>query len=218
MSVEPVAPKLDENANALLVAEFQYITQTALGSNEDRARVSNYYFVAAGTAVAAIVGARFETNPPKEVYLGFSVVFTVLTLLGFFTLFSLIRLRDGWMSSARAMNRIKAFYQKVYPEAHLDEAFEWRTDSLPSPGKVNSVAFWTAAAAILVDSTTAMGALLYYDIYNSVSSAPAPLQSLPPVNTPAVVFVGLVVLAIQLFIYFRLLPLGKTKNDTRASS
>ena len=48
------------DVNEILVAEFEYIAATAFQANEDRARVSNYYLMSAGAAVAAILGARIE--------------------------------------------------------------------------------------------------------------------------------------------------------------
>ena len=48
------------DVNEILVAEFEYIAKTAFQANEDRARVSNYYLMTAGAAVAAILGAKIE--------------------------------------------------------------------------------------------------------------------------------------------------------------
>ena len=43
------------DVNEILVAEFEYIATTAFQANGDRARVSNYYLMTAGAAVAAIL-------------------------------------------------------------------------------------------------------------------------------------------------------------------
>jgi len=43
------------DVNEIVVAEFEYIATTAFQANEDRARVSNYYLMTAGAAVAAIL-------------------------------------------------------------------------------------------------------------------------------------------------------------------
>ena len=51
--------------NTILIAEFEYTTQPAFQANEDRARVSSYYFVTAAALVAAIFGVNVEaTTPP----------------------------------------------------------------------------------------------------------------------------------------------------------
>jgi len=50
------------DVNEILVTEFEYIAATAFQANEDRARVSNYYLMTAGAAVAAILGPSSRCN------------------------------------------------------------------------------------------------------------------------------------------------------------
>jgi hypothetical protein len=192
-------PKPDPNLNALLVAQFDYITHTALGSNEDRARISNYYLVTTGAAVAAIVGARLDGTSLQGIYWGFSAVFLPLSLLGLFTLLTLIRLRAGWMDSAGAMNQITDYYTRAYPEARLREALRWTTSDLPPAGKVNSVAFWMAASAILIDSATAMAMVIYAGLATSQKPVDFPLLLLS-------LGVGLAFALAQVWLYFHFLP------------
>ena len=52
---EPLPVEFDE----LLAAEFDYIAQTAIQANEDRARVSSFYLIAVGSLVAALFGTQF---------------------------------------------------------------------------------------------------------------------------------------------------------------
>jgi hypothetical protein len=52
---DPLPVEFDE----LLAAEFNYIAQTAIQANEDRARVSSFYLIAVGSLVAAMFGAQY---------------------------------------------------------------------------------------------------------------------------------------------------------------
>jgi hypothetical protein len=147
--------------NSILIAEFEYIAQTAFQANEDRARVSNYYLVTVAAAVAAIVGAKIENTTPLGIYAGFSALFIVLSAYGAFTLLQLARLRSAWVESARAMNQIKDYYIHKYPEAKLAEAFAWTSNSIPAPNKGKSVAFLLALSVMVIDAFTAGAAMVY---------------------------------------------------------
>jgi hypothetical protein len=78
---DPLAIEFDE----LLAAEFDYIAQTAIQANEDRARVSSFYLIAVGSLVAALFGTQY-VNPEhltsRDVNLMFSGLFLLLTLAG----------------------------------------------------------------------------------------------------------------------------------------
>lgn len=129
-------------ADTILVAEFEYIAQTAFQANEDRARVTNFYLVAVGSLVAAILSTQAESLRDTYAYWGFAALFGVLTLAGVLTLLQLARLRQAWFDSASAMNRIKEFYIQQLHEAKLEEAFLWRMSTLParlSPWSISSL-------------------------------------------------------------------------------
>jgi hypothetical protein len=104
---EPLPIEFDE----LLAAEFDYIAQTAIQANEDRARVSSFYLIAVGSLVAAMFGTQYID--PKlfsmDANLMFSGLFALLTLLGTSTVMQLARLRSAWYESALAMNQLKDF-------------------------------------------------------------------------------------------------------------
>jgi hypothetical protein len=44
--------------NEILIAELKYVTGTAQQANEDRMRVTQYYFMALGSIAASLVGLR----------------------------------------------------------------------------------------------------------------------------------------------------------------
>jgi hypothetical protein len=149
--------------NDILQAEFEYIAQTATQANEDRAKVASFYFVTVGSLMAAILGTQFlsqEDESLKGVFLGFSALFAFLTMLGYFTLLQLARLRTAWIDSARSMNRIKEYYIER-SEGDLAAAFRWRENTLPKAFKKGSVANYLAAEVALL-SGLIFGAAAYF--------------------------------------------------------
>ena len=153
--------RLPLNATELLIAEYDYAAQCAFQAHEDRARVSSYYLVSAGTAVAAILGVQREDVMPS-MRIGFAAIFALLFVVGLLTLLQMIRLRQAWFDSARAMNRIKEYYQNLYREANLSSALAWTTSSLPPPNKFWSVAFLLALSVMIIDAAAAAGSIIFY--------------------------------------------------------
>lgn len=142
---EPLPLEFDE----LLAAEYAYIAQTANQANEDRARVSSFYLLAVGSLFAALFGAQlFEREFSSTVYLMFSGLFILLTLLGTSTIMQLARLRAAWYESAQAMNQLKDFM--VSQNESLAKAFRWKSSTLPPKYKTNSVSYYQAIEVALI--------------------------------------------------------------------
>ena len=155
----PTKPTLD--VSGLLTAEFEYIAQTMVEAHEDRARVSSFYLVAVGSFVAALFGTQFFNNgelPPTLTMLLF-LLFLLLTLLGTSTIIQLGRLRVAWNESAKAMNQIKDFAKKYYPE--LKDAFRWKTTSIPDKYKKGSISHIQALEVSCL-SGLMMGTSIYF--------------------------------------------------------
>ena len=161
MNTEELHQQENLDLNDMLIAEFQYIAQTAFQANEDRARVSNFYFVTAAAAAAAIVGAKIEGTSTTGVYLGFSALFAVLSVVGLLTLLQLARLRTAWTESVKAMNLIKNYYIDHFQDLHPENAFAWTIDSIPPVTKRKSVAFLLALSIMIVDAVTASVSSIY---------------------------------------------------------
>jgi hypothetical protein len=134
----------------LLAAEFNYIAQTAIQANEDRARVSSFYLIAVGSLVAALLGTQFfDINSPlRNVNLIFSGLFALLTLLGASTVMQLAHLRAAWHESALAMNQIKDYMMSQ--DITLNQAFRWKTSTLPSKYKKDGVSYYQAREVALI--------------------------------------------------------------------
>ena len=142
----PAPVELDE----LLAAEYNYIAQTANQANEDRARVSSFYLIAVGSLIAALFGTQFFMSGSFDptVSIMFSGLFLLLTLLGISTVMQLARLRAAWHESMLAMNQLKDFMVQQSPE--LANAFRWKTSTLPSKYKTNSVSYYQAVEVALI--------------------------------------------------------------------
>lgn len=189
---EPLPVEFDE----LLAAEFNYIAQTAIQANEDRARISSFYLIAVGSVVAALLGTQLiDINSPlRTVNLIFSGLFALLTLLGSSTVMQLARLRAAWYESALAMNQLKDYMMSQ--NQTLKQAFRWKTSTLPSKNKKDSVSYYQAREVALISSLT-FGAAAFF-----LQRAFLPLGFL---HFLIAILVVIVTFFVQLFIYQRAL-------------
>jgi hypothetical protein len=144
----------------MLVAEYQYIASTTHEANEDRSRISSFYFVSVGSIIAAILSTQFVKDTTlKSVSLGFAILFLILTILGALTIAQLARLRAAWHESVTAMNQIKDFYIKKFPET--ETAFKWRGKSIPKTDKKYSIANLIALEVALLGALTTAAAVFF---------------------------------------------------------
>ncbi len=156
-------PKSDPSSEELMLAELNYISQTAFQANEDRARVTSFYLVAVGSLVAALFSTQFfnQKFDPQVVALAFSGLFFVLTLLGTLTTLQLSRLRAAWYDSMLAMNQLKEHWLRRSKDKSLPKAFRWDTSSLPPKYKLNSVSHYQTLEVALLSGIT-FGASVFF--------------------------------------------------------
>ncbi len=158
--------KLDHNE--MLKTEYEYIANTAFQANEDRSRVTSFYFVSVGSLVAAILGTQFSDIQGREFSLAFFFLFLVLTGMGWLTLAQLARLRAAWHESVEAMNQIKEFYIQDNPE--IEAAFKWRAKAVPPTNKPYSIANLTAIEVAMLGSlTTGAGAYFLMSFLGTIT-------------------------------------------------
>jgi hypothetical protein len=151
--------KLDPNK--ILIAEYNYVAQSAFQANEDRARISNYYFVTVAAAVAAILGAKPDPTVATAVYVGFTCLFIVLSAIGFTTVLELARLRVAWDKTAYAMDTVKQFYLLHCTHPKLDAAFLWKMESVPTGEDPGNIASLMAYSIHFISVGTAAAAVVY---------------------------------------------------------
>ena len=181
------------DADNLLSSEYEYIAQSAFQANEDRARVSTYYVVTFGTLVAALFSLQIDNDALGNLHRALVVVFLTLSLFGLSTLLQLVRLRQAWIESIRALNQIKEFYLGQLPQIGLAEALRWRTNTIPAPYKPWSIAFLLALQVALLGGVS-LGASVYF--LGLVLANPT--WALP-------IFVGLTYTLFQVWLYTYLL-------------
>lgn len=157
----PSKPKL--TTDEILKAEYNYIASTVFQANEDRSRVTSFYFVTVGSLVATILGTLFSEDNLQGAALAFAGLFTILTGLGTLTLAQLARLRAAWHESAQAMNVIKDFYIKHHKE--IEPAFKWRLNTLPPTDKPYSIANLMAIEVASLSAVTIAAALYFLFLF-----------------------------------------------------
>ena len=159
MPTKKITPS--EISNAILIAEYEYIANSASQANEDRARVASFYLVAVGSLVAALFSTQiFDTNTNfATLSILFSGLFFVLTLLGGLTVIQLARLRAAWYESMRALNQIKEY--AIGKDKDIAKAFRWRNQSMPPLYKINSVSYQQTIEVAILSGLT-FGAAIYF--------------------------------------------------------
>lgn len=135
------------NPTEIVTAEFNYIASTAFQANEDRARVTQFYFVTVGTFIAALFGSQLENVDLPQLYAAFAIAFGLIFILGGLTTYQLVRLRLAWYESIQAMNQIKSAAAREHP--HLEGYFRWRVDTQPRLFKPASLGFVLALMVAL---------------------------------------------------------------------
>jgi hypothetical protein len=147
---------------ALLGWEFAYAQSTASEAMQDRHTMVNFYLLMTGvvaSGVLAMLGK--DASLPRATG---TILLWVLCAVGWIYFLNLIRLRQAWHDSARAMNQIKEFCithaRECAPET-LRRAFLWQPQTLPAPDRAWTVFFYSAALIGLLDSLAfAAGGLL----------------------------------------------------------
>lgn len=160
MFVPSRQPEPDEElARNVIAAEYGYIAQTAFQANEDRARAWQYFFVTFATLIAALLSTQVAETVRQQLYLTFVVIFTLLAVLGLITVLQLVRLRQAWLESVRAMNQIKE--RLIADDPSLADYFRWRNDTIPAAFKWRSFGFLQALSVALL-SGLALGAAVAF--------------------------------------------------------
>lgn len=162
--VMPTKSNITNASNDILIAEYEYIANSALQANEDRARVASFYLVAVGSLVAALFSAQLFNMNEAFIELNFvySGLFLMLTILGGLTVIQLARLRAAWYESMTALNQIKEYF--ISKDKGLAKAFRWRESSMPLLYKRNSLSYQqTIEVAIL--SGLMFGAAVYFFLF-----------------------------------------------------
>jgi len=192
--------KIKLDPEKILELEFEYARTTAEQAQDDRTAIMTLYLIlvgGVGSAIAAIsqMSAAPGFNVPHGVL---ALIFLLLGITGFFTVMKLVRLRQAWNDSALAMNQIKDFYRERFPE--LNQAFRWKTETLPALGKPWTITFNLVLLVAIIDSI-AMGVAVYFTD-----------RRVPAGEYLIAAFVAIVFVFWQLWYYFYQLPISKKQG------
>jgi hypothetical protein len=178
--------------------EFEYARVTASEANAERHTMVNFYLLVAGvvaTGVLAVVGR--ETGLPKPVG---ALLLWLLVGIGWVDFLGIIRLRQAWQDSAKAMNQIKEFYIQHAKELNSDVlrgAFLWQLDTLPAPDKPWTVYFYSAMLISLVNCAAYVAGGVLLDLMA--------IRSYPSMIPGLLALLGLVFFAFHVWLYFAFL-------------
>ncbi len=147
----------------ILIAEFEYLAGAAQQANEDRARVTQYYFMTLGSVIASLLSLK----EIQEQYLGLTytvlmLIFAMFVGLGILTVEQLVRLRLSWLKSTLAMDVIKEYYIKYFPEAAFARAISLRIDNLPDAFQWFSISHLLSIATSFLSAVSLVIALAFY--------------------------------------------------------
>ena len=161
--IEDQTPEV--NCDSILIAEYSYIVQTIQYTNEDRARASSYYFLVAGSVIAAILGLQSDFVNSRNIYVILSLLFCVLAAYGILIQLHLIKLRLAWFDSITAMNQIKNYYLKYSKADNLQDAFRWNSNIMPEVNKFNSISFILVLQIAFFGSTSLSMSCLFLGLF-----------------------------------------------------
>jgi len=137
----------------ILMAEFEFLADAAQQANEDRARVTQYYFMTLGSVVASAFGLKeISAEYLRWAYVGLGLLFLMLTGFGHLTIRQLIGLRLAWLKYSLEMDVIKQYYIDHFPHVQLSSALRLLPAGLPNAYKSGSMANLLAAATCLMSS------------------------------------------------------------------
>ncbi len=159
------------NANDILIAEFEYVKDTASQAMEDRHKMVNYYLIIVGVLLNAVATLLTSGEDAEKLimseelirYATFSLLFT-LFILAILYLLKLIRLRLAWFESALAMNQIKDYYKKNVEILNLKPLpFRWTTSTLKKMklNKNDTLFCYSAVLIILIGTLALCGSLFF---------------------------------------------------------
>lgn len=170
-SMKPVPKAFDNNplmeckgAMNILEWEFDYIKTTASEAMRDRHTMINFYLIITGIITSGVINL-LKKDSGIPVIVGTSLLW-ILCIMGLFYFLKIIRLRQAWHDSARAMNRIKkSFTLNAGNEKLLKDIFLWDEKSLPDANTRWNVFHYSAMFIGFINSAAYVsGSILLYPV------------------------------------------------------
>ncbi len=188
---------VDLPAEDILGQEFEYARITASEANAERHTMVNYYLLITGVAASGVIGLLDNKSFPTAAG---TALLWLLCAVGWLYFLGIVRLRQAWHDSARAMNQVKQFYFEHLQKPRGDvlrSAFRWQPETLPPQDKPWTVYFYAAMVVALISSAAFVAGGILIDL-QSASEAPWPVVG-------TLVLLGLVFFAFHVWLYFEFL-------------
>lgn len=188
----------------MLLEEFNYVSVTAYQAMEDRARISNFYYLLLGF-LATVLVAIYQFSGSTHSNIPLSLV-TILLIVGalisisFFV--TLIRLRQAYKESLITMNVIKEFYIDEFKQQMptIEKAFRWRLKSIPKGERIGSVTFMFAILNVFMGSLFIAGAVFF------ITEVPLSM------TWASIIAVAVFIIAVLVHIYYYHISLSKESD------
>lgn len=217
---EQVAPQSGTDdtlkLDGLLLAEFDYASNSAYQAMEDRTRTFNLYLVIFGV-LASFLATLYQFGNLKALTQPLTILLLAAGgILGLVFFVQLIRLRQAHQESIVTMNMIKEYYLRVVGQERPDigRVFNWRLAGMKAGERFGSVTFLVCFTVALLDGLALAVASMVAYLLSSGSGAIDP-QS-PETYLPAGVL-GIVVLAVAILlqvVYYRV-ALSRSREKQR---
>lgn len=140
-------------AEHILEWEYEYIRHTASEAMQDRHTMINFYLVLVGVVASGVLANLKDLE--REWVGSATLLLWSVCGVGWFHFLILVRLREAWHDSRKAMMQLRDFHVrhvKGFPPDVLMQAFAWRQETLPPAHKPWSVFFYSALLIGLLDS------------------------------------------------------------------
>ncbi len=199
------APTLE--LQEILLEEFEYIKETAAQAMNDRHTMVNYFLLSAGVVLAGI-GVMVSKEGGSEFRYRYEAIVALSLLfntVGWVYFMQVVRLRQAWCESARAMNHLKQFFAKhcEYPPEVAKSAFRWNIESIPMAAKKMTVFYFSA---LLISLLSAAAIVLASVILVSIEQLRGPeSEVIPPPDLLIGAGLGLYHLLFQMSMYTAML-------------
>lgn len=198
------------NIENMLLEEFNYASLTAYQAMEDRARVSNLYYLLLG-AVASGLLAIYQFGGSSHTY-SQPLVIALLVAAGLLSATfyeKIIRLRQAYRESLICMNVIKEFYIQQFQQQmpRIARAFRWRLNTIPPGERIGSVTFAISALIAVMGSFCFAGAILV-GIKPGILANPSAAGVLP-----YVIFIVVFLIVLLGYIWYYQRALNKHKEQ-----
>lgn len=151
------ANKISDFDLEILKLEFEYAKESSLQAQQDRLTLVNFYLgLFAGIATLAFgLNNIFEESVGE--YMG--LPFIGLGLISYVFILFIVRLRQAWVDSLRAKNKIKEYF--LERNLDLKEYIIWQSHTIPSPHKFKTI---SQMSALLIAVLGSFGFIIGFSI------------------------------------------------------